>query len=96
MRRDRTAKTKIKRRWLEADAERRRRLIVDAAMELLHERGPQAVTMRRVARKLGLGAMTLYTYVAGQEGLRRAMIQRGFAILQEGCEAASTLGTELG
>jgi AcrR family transcriptional regulator len=93
---DRKAKNTARQRWLQANAQERRRLIVAAAMGLLDQRGPEAVTMRRVARKLGLGAMTLYTYVAGQEGLRRAIIQRGFAMLQEGCESASTLGTPLG
>lgn len=96
MPKDRSPKSSAKRRWLQADPDQRRRLIVDAALDLLRQRGPQAVTMRRVAQKLGLGAMTLYTYFPGQEGLRRAMIQRGFEMLQRGCEAASTLGTDLG
>jgi AcrR family transcriptional regulator len=89
-------KSTAKSRWLHADVEQRRRLIVAVAMQLLHRRGPQAMTMRRVAQRLGLGAMTIYTYVAGQEGLRRAIVQRGFQMLQQGCESASTLGTDLG
>ena len=47
--------------------------------------------MRNVARRLGVGAMTLYTYVEGQTGLRLAMAQRGLDMLQNGCNAASTL-----
>lgn len=69
-------------------------MIVDTAMKLLDRRGPEAVTIRAVAARLGLGAMTLYTYVDGQPGLRRAMIERGFAMLHAGCEQTSTLDTE--
>jgi len=52
--------------------------------------------MRRVADRLGVGAMTLYTYIDGQNALRRAMIERGFEMLAEGCSQASTLGTPAG
>lgn len=74
----------------------RRRLIVDVALQLLHRHGLGAVTMRRVAHRLGVGAMTLYTYIAGQDELRRAMTQRGFELLAAGCRSASTLGTAHG
>lgn len=63
-------------------------------MKLLNRRGPEAVTIRAVAATLGLGAMTLYTYVDGQPGLRRAMIQRGFEMLHAGCEHRSTLDSD--
>ncbi len=86
----------MRRRWREADSSRRRELIVDAACDLLAHLGLEAVTMRRVAAKLGVGAMTLYTYVRGQEQLRLAMMQRGFALLRQSCENCSTLGTPQG
>lgn len=60
-------------------------------MDLLHRRGLEAVTMRTVARSLGVGAMTLYTYIDGQEGLRLEIAQRGFDLLNAGCQAANTL-----
>jgi len=41
-------------------------LIIETALDLLRRRGPQDVTMRRVAARLGVGAMTLYTYIDGQ------------------------------
>lgn len=69
-------------------------MIVDAAMRLLDRRGPRAVTIRALAARLGVGAMTLYTYVDGQAGLRRAMIERGFQMLHSGCQAQSTLETQ--
>ncbi len=82
------------RRWHAADADARRDLIVDAAMRLLDRRGPAAVTIRAIAARLGVGAMTLYTYVDGQAGLRRAMIQRGFEMLHGRCQADSTLESQ--
>jgi len=75
----------LRRRWRAADHDQRRRLIVDVAVDLLHRKGLQAVTMRRVADRLGVGAMTLYTYTNGQDELRRQMILRGFELLHAGC-----------
>ena len=88
MRRKAHAPTKTRKRWREADFEQRRQLIIEAAMELLVRHGVEAVTMRRVAERLGVGAMTLYTYVDSQEQLRREMTRRGFEMLREGCQAA--------
>ncbi|MEX0777075.1 MAG: TetR/AcrR family transcriptional regulator [Phycisphaeraceae bacterium] len=73
-------------RWRGADAQARRELIIDVAMEMLHRHGPAAVTMRRVAHRLGVGAMTLYTYIDGQDQLRMAMIHRGFDALRASCQ----------
>jgi AcrR family transcriptional regulator len=87
---------KLRRQWRLADHEERRRLIVDVAVRLLKKQGLDSVTIRRVADCLGVGAMTLYTYVDGQEGLRLAMTQHGFDLLSSGCRQASTLGTPQG
>ena len=80
---------KRRRQWAAADAAQRRAMIVDAALHLLHRHGAEAVTIRRVAHRLGVGAMTLYTYVDGLEGLRLAMMQRGFDMLRQACNQAS-------
>jgi AcrR family transcriptional regulator len=79
-----------------ADHAERRRLIVDVAVRLLKKLGPESVTIRRVADCLSVGAMTLYTYVDGQAGLRLAMTQYGFDLLSDGCRAHSTLDTPQG
>jgi AcrR family transcriptional regulator len=50
--------------------------IVDAALAILKSDGPEAVTMRRVAAALDTGAMSLYVYVSGREGLLQAMLDR--------------------
>ena len=74
--------------WKAADRDERRAMIIDLAMHLLREEGPDALTMRRVARELGVGAMTLYTYIDGQPGLHRAMVAKGFDIIHTFCSAA--------
>jgi AcrR family transcriptional regulator len=74
--------------WKDADRDQRRAMIIGLAMHLLREEGPDALTMRRVARELGVGAMTLYTYIDGQPGLQRAMVAKGFEIIHETCSAA--------
>jgi AcrR family transcriptional regulator len=43
--------------------------IVEAALRVADEEGFEAVSMRRVAKELGVGAMTLYTYVKSKEEL---------------------------
>ncbi len=43
--------------------------IVDAAMAIADRDGPQAMTMRAIAKELGVGAMSLYWHVADKEQL---------------------------
>ncbi|MCC7145300.1 MAG: TetR/AcrR family transcriptional regulator [Phycisphaeraceae bacterium] len=83
----------LSRPWAKADHLQRKNLIVTAALEVLHRHGLQTVTIRRVAQRLGVGAMTLYTYFDSQNDLRHAMIERGFQMLYDGCNQASTLDT---
>ncbi len=82
------------RKWLRASAPQRRAMIVEVALGLLAREGPAAVTMRRVAAKLGVGAMTLYTYIDNQRQLHREMIAHGFCLLNAGCRKESTLETD--
>jgi AcrR family transcriptional regulator len=62
--------------------------IVAAARTLLEEEGPEALTMRRLAERLGIRAPSLYKHVAGKEALEAAVISKGFAELAEAFEAA--------
>jgi AcrR family transcriptional regulator len=48
--------------------------IVRAAIELADSGGLEAVSMRRVAERLGLGTMSLYTYVPGKAELLDLML----------------------
>lgn len=83
-------------RWHRAGGEQRREMITQTALKLLQSKGLAAVTMRAVAGKLGVGAMTLYTYIDDQHGLHREMVRVGFEMLNQGCAEKSTLGTDEG
>ena len=52
--------------------------IVDAAAELIEADGFEALTMRRLAERCGVGAMTLYGYVRTKEDLLGALADRAF------------------
>jgi AcrR family transcriptional regulator len=50
--------------------------VVDAALELFETEGLGGVTLRAVAKRCGVGTMTLYTYVATKEDLLAAISDR--------------------
>lgn len=50
--------------------------VVDAAIDLADREGLAALTMRGLAQHLGLGAMTLYTYVATRNDLLVLMVDQ--------------------
>ncbi len=50
-----------------------RQAIVEAAVKLADQEGIEAVSMRRLAERLGVGTMTPYTYVASKEELLELM-----------------------
>ncbi len=52
----------------------RRRAIIDAGVALADSDGIVAVTMRQVAERLGVGTMTLYSYVAHKDELVDLML----------------------
>jgi AcrR family transcriptional regulator len=52
----------------------RRQAIVDAGVALADSDGIAAVTMRQVAERLGVGTMTLYSYVANKDELVDLML----------------------
>lgn len=53
--------------------------IVDAAMRLLHERGPAAVTTRGVAEAAGIQAPTIYRLFGDKDGLLDAVAEHVMA-----------------
>ncbi|GAA4430612.1 TetR/AcrR family transcriptional regulator [Georgenia halophila] len=53
-----------------------RERIVAAAIEIADENGLDAVSMRRVAQRLGAGAMSLYRHVADKDELVVAMVEQ--------------------
>ncbi|MET7134785.1 TetR/AcrR family transcriptional regulator [Cellulosimicrobium sp. MI9406] len=55
--------------------------VVRAGIAVAQEGGLDALSMRRVATELGVGAMSLYTYVPGRTELVDLMIDRAYAEL---------------
>ncbi|WP_231747390.1 TetR/AcrR family transcriptional regulator [Auraticoccus cholistanensis] len=52
--------------------------VVETAMALAARDGFEALSMRRLAAELGVGAMSLYTYVPGRDELFELMIDRAW------------------
>lgn len=74
--------------WGEADQAPRRKgparsvavpQLVDAALELADSQGLAAVTMRAVAERVGISAMSVYTYVPGKPELLDLMVDACYA-----------------
>src|SRR5688500_11434548 len=59
-----------------------RERIVTAAMALADEKGEAGVTMRAVAARLGVEAMSLYNHVARREELLGGMVDRVFGEIE--------------
>ncbi|MGO1973386.1 MAG: TetR/AcrR family transcriptional regulator [Propionibacteriaceae bacterium] len=53
--------------------------VVDTGLAVAADGGLEALSMRRVARELGVGAMTLYTYVPGRTELVDLMTDRVYS-----------------
>ncbi|MFI6166156.1 TetR/AcrR family transcriptional regulator [Nocardia sp. NPDC051052] len=63
--------------------------IVAAAVELLDETGDEkAVTLRSVARRVGIAAPSIYRHFPDQPTIMLAVVQRAFAELEEHLSAA--------
>lgn len=54
----------------------REALVLDSAIALLHEHGPDAVTMAGIARRAGMSKRTLYTLYSSREELLGAGLER--------------------
>ena len=67
---------------------RRGREIVAAARELLEHEGPEALTMRRVADRLGIRAPSLYKHLPDKQALEDALISAAFEEQAEAFERA--------
>jgi AcrR family transcriptional regulator len=71
----------------------RAREIVDAALGLLEAEGAGALSMRRVADRVGIRAPSIYEHLADKRALEAAIISRGFelqaAAFEEAVDGAS-------
>src|ERR671913_401440 len=66
----------------------RAREVVDVARRLLEEEGPAALTMRRLAERLGIRAPSLYKHLPDKAALEAAIITTGFQEAAQAFEAA--------
>ncbi|MFZ5818204.1 MAG: TetR/AcrR family transcriptional regulator [Bacillota bacterium] len=66
--------------------------ILKAAREIARSSGWQAVTLRKVADRIGYGAATLYEYFPAKEAILEAVAQEGFEALLARLRAAPTAG----
>ncbi len=65
------------------------RAIVTAAMEIADAEGVDALSMRNVAERLGVGTMSLYTHVPGKAELMDLMLDTAYGQLYERVEEPS-------
>lgn len=63
--------------------------IVAAGIDLADESGVTALSMRKVAERLGVGTMSLYTYVPGKDDLVEVMIDTVYAEIAAGAGRAA-------
>jgi AcrR family transcriptional regulator len=66
----------------------RAREIVEAARELLEAEGPEALSMRRVADRVGIRAPSIYKHLPDKQALEAALISAGFAEAADAFEDA--------
>lgn len=63
-------------RKTEQEIEATRERILDATVELLKEEGPEALSVRAIAQRVGMSHMALYTYFENRDALMAALRQR--------------------
>lgn len=64
-----------------------RRALLDVASQLLTTAGPQALTMRRLAKEAGCSTTVLYTMFGGKDGLADGLYREGFERLRRRLDA---------
>ncbi len=69
--------------------EHTREQILDTALSILQESGPEAITSRAIAERMGVAHMSLYTYFENQAAILRALSTREMAKWQTQQQAFS-------
>lgn len=89
---DETAGTRVRARNRRGEGAQLRHEIVAAAAELLDEAGEapvaSAVTLRSVARRIGIAAPSIYRHFPDQPAIMLAVVQQAFAELETQLRAA--------
>lgn len=63
----------------ETEIQTMRAQILDTALAILQESGPEDITSRAIAERMGVAHMSLYTYFENQAAILRALSQREIA-----------------
>jgi AcrR family transcriptional regulator len=66
----------------------RAREIVGVALELLEEEGPDGLSMRRIAERVGIRAPSIYKHLPDKQALEAALISVGFELMADAFERA--------
>jgi AcrR family transcriptional regulator len=61
-----------------------RRLVLDASVDIIAARGPDAVSMREVARRAGISHQAPYHHFGDRAGIFAAIAEEGFDMLSAG------------
>jgi AcrR family transcriptional regulator len=72
----------------ESELSPRAQEIVHAARELLEEEGSDALSMRRLAARLGIQAPSIYKHLPDKRALENALVSEGFAQVSVELDAA--------
>ena len=76
-----------------AETDGLRRQVLDAAVAIAATSGPDAISMREVARLAGVSHQAPYHHFGDRAGIFAAISEEGFRFLAESIEASTTLGT---
>jgi AcrR family transcriptional regulator len=66
-----------------------RSALIDAAARIVNQEGARALSVRRLADKVGVSTMAVYTYFDGMAGLARAVREDGFERLSRSLDTVS-------
>ena len=69
------------------EKEQLKKVILDAAFEILNEEGFQALTIRKLAARIEYSPRTIYLYYTDKEDLLKAIVEYGFAATVRNLEA---------
>lgn len=65
-----------------------RTALLEAALDVISESGPQALTIREVARRAGVSHAAPYRHFESKDDLILAVVEHGFDLLQESIDQA--------
>ena len=69
-----------------------RETLLEAALQLLEERGPGALRIRDLSEAVGKSTMGVYTHFGSKQGLLEQLYLHGFGRLEERLEAVASAG----